>query len=217
MKKPVALAVLGILAASGSMFASLSETFTHTIAATPIPFTTAFTLMSFDSTLGTLTGVTITLTDNTSPVLMVANISSDSESFTDGSVSIPFTVSVDGLSLAATATGSVASGIANPGMNYYSVAPFSGSTSTNVSSANFAYFEAPGGTPLSFTAATGRGTYSGTGAAALLFGGDGSTGGTTTVVYSYASTLTPEPALFGSLGFGLLGLVLVARKRFLKQ
>ncbi len=207
--------VLSLLATVSAMSISAfgaQISYSHTTTAQTTPFSDAFTLTSFNPALGTLTAIAIDFSSTTTANLSVFNSTGSAGSFTNGSASVPLTVTgPTGVTNNVTATSTFASGAygapagpySYPGSPVNTVAP-----TFNVASANFASYTQPGAANVGFTVAGNSGTYGGTAANGVFFSGNATAGGTTTITYTYTvpSTGTPEPATMGLLGSALVGL-----------
>ncbi len=211
------LIVLGLVTAAtpGNLLASLTETFTHTTSQSAVPFTDSFTLPAFDTSLGTLKSVELTLTNNSVADVRIFNFSSSTLPFSDASETVGLTISGGGLSSTVTVKAGPFSGVATPGLNSFSGLTNSDSKSVTITSGLAGFENPPNGVNLSFSAVSTVGNYTGTGDSNLFFSGSAVEGGVTTLVYSYDTTsaATPEPAMFGVLAAGLIGLGFSARKR----
>jgi hypothetical protein len=191
-------------------------TFTHTIPATTVPFTSVFTLSSFSTALGTLTGVEILLDDTTSATVDIYNLNATSSSFTDASASVPLTITGPAaVSLTDTVTAGPISGVAAPGLNTYTGASGNSTVTTSIAPADFSSYESATPQSLTFGAVAANGTYTGTAGFGVLFGGSATAGGTVEVEYTYTPVPTvPEPASWAlmMIGFGAMGGVLRRRR-----
>jgi len=191
-------------------------TFSHTTPTATVPFTDTFTLSKFDTTLGTLTGVTVTLSTTVTPEVDVFNSTTSAQNFTNGTASIPVTVTGPSSTSATTTTSFlVPTGVANPGNNPFPGAPVTLSNTTTVAPANFGSFQGVGPGTASFTAAFANGTYSGTSVPGVFFGGSAAAGGTTTITYTFTPVVVgaPEPSSIALVASGLGGFLVVRRVR----
>ncbi|MDQ1470363.1 MAG: hypothetical protein QOJ99_1843, partial [Bryobacterales bacterium] len=88
MKKSIAFMAIAMFAGSGSLFASL-QTWTHVTPQHASQFIDNFVLPAFDTTLGTLTSIQITLTANSTANVKVFNFNAAARTFSDASASFP--------------------------------------------------------------------------------------------------------------------------------
>src|ERR1700738_3490901 len=92
MKKMMTLAGALMVLGTGNMFASVIS-YSATLPSSPVPFTDNFTLSAFNSNLGTLTGILVTLTYTDSATVNVFNISSTTDyAFTNASATSTITI-----------------------------------------------------------------------------------------------------------------------------
>jgi hypothetical protein len=182
-----------------------------------------FTLPDFDSSLGTLEGITLTLTVNNDATIDVYNTSAAAENFLNASLSEAGSVSGPGSTKLSTSLNvTLPSGTANPGMNAYSTAQFTNVATNQIDSSNFNLWEDQSGKVVDFTYEKGNTTYQGTdvGGDNLLFGGKADGTGEVTVEYSYLAgagdppLAAPEPRSFYLTGIAAaaLGLIIVRRR-----
>lgn len=194
--------------------------YSHITPSQSVPLTDNFLLQGFDPSLGTLTGVTLTLDTSATAEVDVLNISDIEPSpgpgtplpFTDATASIPVTATGPGpTSVTDTLTAGPVNGTATlfyPAVNQYPGLPALDSNSTIVAPADFAPYIGVG-LIVPVTASSTSGTYGGsTNSAYVLFGGSAVAEATTTVTYTYNEV--PEPA---SLGLIIAGLPLLAARR----
>ena len=212
------IATGGILASAGVVnAATLMQLFDQDIpvTATPFPAPFEFTLPAFDPSLGTLTGVTITTTVDTTGTVSIFNNTGVDQPFTDATSAITLDVFAPTETIATTATAVEPSGIALP-----SPPPndFPGQTATQVSDtvidpADFVNYIGAD-LDLSFSANAGDGDYGGNAASGVFFGGSADVGGNVKITYTYDTVMesTPEPTSL--LGLGLIGgLGLLAKRK----
>lgn len=203
-----------VLAFSASSLLAGTVSYSHTTPTQTAPFTDNFTLSDFDPTLGnTLTGITISLSYNTTGEVDIFDNSSLAVVFTNATTSTPLAVNAPGsLTITTNAVAGPVSGTADPKV----VTTFPGLTGSGMPSlvvpmADWSLFEGTGFATFSLTA-------SGPNASILppplLVGGNTTVGGITTITYSFASTSEiPEPATMGLIGSALLGIGFFALKR----
>ncbi len=179
------------------------------------PANTSFQLPTFDTSLGTLTSVTISSTLTGSAVISIFNVTSSSQVFTNASASVPLTISTSApSSLTTTATNSTASGVAAPGQTNLPGLPITITGNENIASSNWGFFQSAG--PASFTASAdlGAGTYGGTSNPGVFFGGTSNISADVSITYEY--TPIPEPmTILGSIG--ALGFMGSLNRRFAKD
>ena len=189
------------------------------LASNPTPFSTTFSVPLFNSSLGTLNGVTLSLVSNIVGRIDVFNSLGTSKGFTNAFAAIPVTVTSntpDATSVTAVATALLASGPATPG---FPISSFPGisvtaSNSVNVLPLNFAAYIGMGGGSALFTASSTGGTYGGTSVPGLFFGGSAVADGLFTVRYDYDAVSTvPVPAAALLFGSGLVALGAVWRRK----
>jgi hypothetical protein len=217
LRRILTTAAFGIASVCLASAATLTETFTHVTPTSTTPFTDSFTLAGFNTALGTLDSIQISISTTATAEVDVFNITGGPLPFTNATASVPVTVKgPDATTTSVTLVAGPIAGIANPGANMFPGIPGSGSSSIFVPVADFATYENPGGTPVSFMVSSVGGTYSGSGAAGqLFFGGLAVAGGTTTVVYTYdtvVTTTTPEPTTMALFGSAFVGLGLIRRR-----
>jgi len=190
------------------------ETFTHTTATTTVPFTDTFLLPGFDTSLGTLDDITITLDATGTAEVDVMNGTASPLSFTGATAKIPVSLTGPGpTSTSVTLSAGPTSGTAAPGFNAFPGLLASATNSVMVIPADFSLFEGLG-LIVSVNVNAGSGTYSGISEPGLFFGGSSTAGAVTTIAYSFlpASTSVPEPATVSLFGGALLGIGYLLKK-----
>ncbi len=193
-------ATLMLAFVAGSASAAFVQ-YNTTISPQAGPFASNFTTQKFDTNLGTLTGVLLTLSSNISAQIDVWNTLPTAAAFSNAFATFPLTVTAqtpDATSLTATSTATLTSGTALPSLPSNFVNTFSGFTSlalnaTNVAPANWAYYMGLGGGTLSFPVAAGYGSHGGTGPSGLFFGGSGAADASFTVRYDYLASAAGVP------------------------
>ena len=191
------------------------ETFTHTTATTAVPFSDPFLLPGFDTSLGTLDGITITLDANGTAEVDVINTTGTSQSFHNATATIPVGLTGPGsTSTSVTLSAGPTSGTAAPGLDAFPGLPASATNTIVVSPADFALYEGLG-LIVSVDVTANSGTYGGTAPTGVFFGGSSSVGAVTSIAYSYLPASTPsvpEPASVSLFGGALLGIGYLLKK-----
>lgn len=205
-----------VLALSASSLLAGTLTYSHTTPTQSVAFTDTFTLPEFNPTLGdTLTGVTISLSYNTTGALDIFNTVSSPEPFTNAETVTPLALTApDSLSLATNAVAGPVNGIATGGLVETIVPGLMGSglLSKVVPMADWSFFEGTGS--FSSMLAGSATSFSVMVPSALYYKGDNATvGATTTITYTFAAPSTiPEPATMTLIGSALLGIGFFALK-----
>ena len=185
-------------------------------------FPTSVSAPAFDSNLGTLDSVTVTLdaTVEGNVVVWNYNVPGNPEAFTNATSSADVTVSGPaGTSISAMPTSTVASGIAagpfGTGTYFTPTAEPAASSSANVDPNVYSSYEIAGGGMLLFLVdSDGGGTFGGHAVnnGQVAFGGNAAVSGDIMVAYTY--TVIPEPALYAAmLGAAAVGFAFVRRLR----
>jgi PEP-CTERM putative exosortase interaction domain len=180
-------------------------------ASTPLSF------LTFNSALGTLNSVTITLDTTLSARVLVNNLTAGSLTWTSATGSINTTATGPAGTSTATALAIVdnTGGTLGPGGSY--TGGFIEDTdddTANVAPADFAAYIGDGFTSYDITVASGPFGVTGNGDDGLLYGGNANVTGTVTVTYDYTAAAVPEPGTLALLAPALLmGGVVVARRR----
>ena len=188
------------------------------VAAQPTSFSETVALPKFDTSLGTLTGVTISFTTNVNSIVKVANFTGVTQPFTNAQASIPFSVigpdasSASGTAVTTVGSGNIASGIGPydfPGL------PTTASGQVAVPSSNWSSYQGVGVTFANFDFIGANGTFTGTAANLVFFGGSAVADGHIVITYEYETAAVPEPSTFvlGACGLVAAGLGCVRRKR----
>lgn len=214
MKIPSTLLAAGLLLGGSAAHAALVP-YSTTFAPQPTPFSTSFLVPQFDSSLGSLNSITLTLATHIVGEINVYNLGTTAKPFSNAFAQIPVTVTTpDATSITITTTATRATGSAAAGLSTFSGIDSRASTTVNVLPAYFAGYIGNGGSTLLFSLASGDGTYGGTSAPGLLFGGAALVDGVFTVGYDYDPvSAVPVPAAAWLLGSGLLSLGAAWRRR----
>lgn len=208
-----AIAIAALLAAGSAN--ALTISYSHNTPLSSVPFSDTFNLQLFDTTLGSLTGITIDLVSNVTGQVDIFNGTGSAQSFTNASAIAPVTVTGPAAtSTTVNATATVASGTAVVGNSSYAGLTGTQSNSVNILAANFSAYEGVGTTFGSFTTSSTGGSFSGSSVSGVYFSGSATADGTVTVTYNYM-TAAPVPEAdtyaFMALGLGLVGML--ARRR----
>jgi hypothetical protein len=215
-------ALLVLLTGVASADQTLSESFFTTGNVHDASSTGQFTLPAFDTTLGTLEGVDITLTINSWAKLQIYNSSSNPVGFTDASLTLPGSVTGPGnINLMTSLTASLDSGIAKSGLNNFDTDKVTNTASQHVNAGMLSLWENQPDNAINFSYTKGNPTYQGTDLGdSLFFGGSVREKGKLTVDYTYLSAgnlATPEPAgkFLSAIVAGAMMLMLVGRRKLL--
>ena len=184
-----------------------------------------FTLPDFNTSLGTLESVTLTLTLTNSSKINVYNTSGNLVDFVNASLILPGSVTgPDGVVLSTALDATVASGVANPGINSYGTTMNPVTVSAVIDPSSFDLWEGSTNGAVDFSYSKGNSTYQGTDlGGGLLFGGTLKGCGEVTVEYTYLSSgsslATPEPPgrYLSAIAAAGMALMLFGRKRFVRS
>ncbi len=208
-----------VLAFCTSSLLAVTTSYSHTTTTQAVPFTDTFTLPEFTPPLGdTLTGITISLSYNTTGAVNLFNSATTAQAYTSVETTAALALTApDALMITTNAVAGPVSGTASGGI--VTAVPGltgSGMLSLVVSSADWSFFEGTG--TFSSSLAAGDFNYSVAGSKSLFVQGDTATvGATTTITYAYVTTSSiPEPATMGLIGSALLGIGFFARRRIKK-
>ncbi|MEB3190929.1 MAG: PEP-CTERM sorting domain-containing protein [Snowella sp.] len=189
----VILASLGLLSVQAE---AATISYSHTIAPKTVNYSEDFFLSKFDTSLGTLTSITLSALVEGQAEIDIFNGTSSDQSFQNATATVPFSVTTPIDTLNASGSVSIASGTNVLGMNTFSGLPLNFSQSLNISATNFGSYQGVGGGLFSLAATGSLGQYSGTSVSNVFFGGSAEVGSTVTIFYTYS---VPEPiTLLGS-------------------
>lgn len=190
---------IAVLALANSSFAALEvETEAYGSPSSPLAIGSMETLSlpEFDTTLGTLTGVTLELFSYDTISSVIFSATGQSVAFSGATATVPVKVTVsdssgalDGLITSVTGTAGPFSGTTSgPDLNIAGSVSLPVQTDT-IAPADFPYQgSGPGQFSFSLSVANSVGSYSGSGGPSLFFGGNGYSYGSVVVDYTY----TPE-------------------------
>jgi uncharacterized protein (TIGR03382 family) len=210
-----ALVSMGLAAAQGVQAQVITQTFTVPTG-TVVPFNQNFTFNLFDTTLGTLDQVTLSLSTSITAEVDVFNSLATPQAYTNATASIPVTVTApDSVTETATGIAGPVSGTANPGFNAVTGLPANANTSQMIPMGDWGFYEGIGPQTGNLNASSTSGTYSGNANPGVFFGGSATAGATITITYLYQPAGTiPEPGATTFLAAGVLGsLGMVLRRR----
>lgn len=200
-------AVIGVSSVE-SRAGTVVQTFTIPTQSISPPFTDNFSFLGFDSSLGTLTGVTITVQATASETVRIFNIDSVSHTYSNATYSAPLNISASATggytqSFNNTLTTSPStSGTSLPGLTVISFPGITVNSSTAIASGNLHFYNSNGN--ISFGATGGPGVSGGsTSSDDIFFGGSASVGGKVTLTYTFV-TAVPEPTSSAMFGIGIV-------------
>ncbi len=209
------ISALAFAALAGSAMAATS-TNSSSFTSSAAPFTKNLTLNAFDSSLGTLTAITLTL-DSTSAANIRINDTDPSNSYVvdtaTGSVQLTLN-GLNGSNHSLTVSNSITSQLVHPGLNTFTGAFNPYSESINVSSGDFSLYTTSSAPTFVVSAVAGSASASGnssTDPGFLFYNASATAAGTATVTYTY--TPVPEPSTYAGFGAALVGIAGMARSR----
>lgn len=226
-KRTLLMTTMGITTVLGGSFSvqAASVSYTSSTYSGVTPYNTNLDVLKFDTSLGTLTGITITVSAEATASLDIFNNTNNAMSFTNASSSSDVTVSTtagSATSVTVTAATTGVSDTAQPGMNSFP-GPSSGvvnSAPAIISPADFSLYEGNGSNTIALNVDASAGHYSGTGASGLFFGGSTTVASNVTITYEYRPVAVPEPTTGAMFGIGVVlavGLGWGRRRRELKK
>jgi hypothetical protein len=217
MRSNLAAAAIGgiVLLSAGAASASVI-TSSSSLSLAMAPFSESFTLAQFDPSLGTLTGVELSVGANSLANVEVYNPGSTTGNFTNAYATLVVTTTTAGSYMVTeTLTAIQPSGSVAPGsFSGYSGLTATDSGSIDIPASAWSLYEGTGTVSPTFVSQS-NGQFGGTTADHLFFGGSAEAGGTATITYTYDPTPTAvsEPRSLALLGTGLLALGIVVKRR----
>lgn len=177
------------------------------------PFSTSLAVQKFNPSLGTLTGVSITVSAKAAGNIVVINYSNvlgspTTEAFTNATASSLVTVSTSaGSSASASVNASTTglSGNAAVGVNQYNgiQGVLTTSSAAVVGAGDFGLYTGPGGATIDVNVTSAPGVYSGSGNL-VAFGGTTAVYTYATITYTYTPLAVPEPTSSAMFGIGIV-------------
>jgi hypothetical protein len=171
------------------------------------------TLPEFDSNLGALQAVNLTLTSTINGSVSIFNLTGASQSFTNALAGLTIGVTgPDGTAASVTPVVTVPFGTVNPGETDFG--PLSNVASSSVTASTLSSYEAVGGGSLSFAVVSSAGGYyQGTSVPGVFFGGAVSSSGEVDIAYTFMPARVPDSLCTGGTLAGALGLLGLIRRR----
>jgi hypothetical protein len=207
------LCMIGEVEAGRAEYVSLSYTYDTQTGNSALPWTENFQVPQFNTNLGTLTGITLTVNAQFTGEVDIYNTTGSAQPFANAYSIEPVTVTLPSTLGQISVTPQAASGIsgtANVGFNAFPNAQATFSQYMPIN--NFSPFEGSGTAVFTIAASGGPyGIFGGSSVPGVFFSGQIASSGdaAVTVTYDYAST--PVPGAVWLFGSGLAGLFAIKR------
>lgn len=205
-----ALAIATVIGSSSGTQAA-SVTYQSTTFTGVTPYTQNLSVTKFDTSLGTLTGISITVSSQASAAIGVINTGGNDAAFTNASASSQVTVSTTvgtTTSVDVTASTGNVSGIAAANATTNISGPLGALVTSGaaiISAADFGNYEGSGSGTVDLKVDAGIGTYTGSGVSGLFFGGSTTVASYVSVTYEYTpAAAVPEPTSSAMFGIGVV-------------
>jgi hypothetical protein len=168
------------------------------------PFTTGLTFNKFDTSLGTLNGISIALSTTADASVDIINFRAVNQPYWNATATLPVSATTvagaDSVTTTATVVAGPFAGVALPFLpgfivNHASGLPVTANSLINVLPANFGFYEGLGVQTFGVNVSSLFGTFQGSSPIGLSFGGSAKLNGFVTVTYDYSSAV-PEPSTY---------------------
>ncbi len=204
---------------AGAASAQETETFVSTghLNGSSHPYN--FILPGFNTALGTLESVDLTMKFNLRPAISVDNDTNTALNFADASLTLPIDVTgPDGFDYNTDLAASLDSGTAKPGMNTFWLRETSTKGNEAVNPSAFDFWESQTKQKVVLTLSPGVCTYEGSalGSGGLFFGGKATDCARITVQYTYQAVPEPAGKYFSVIVAVAVMLMLIGRKKPLR-
>lgn len=212
LKRTLLLTTLAIATVIGGSTGTqaASVTYTSSTFTGVTPYTENLAVTKFDTTLGTLTGISITVSSQASADIGVINNTSNDLQFTDAFASSKVTVSTTvgtttSVEVAASTDSVSGTATANSTTNVIGpLGPVVTSAAAIIAAADFGNYQGVGVGTVDLKVDAGVGNYGGSGPTGLFFGGSTTVASYVTITYEYTPAAVPEPTSSAMFGIGIV-------------